>query len=142
MVEVRVVVPKDRVAELYTFAAQLTLPPATESTTPDPGSPWTDEDLGGLSAVLLDEERELLLRVAEARGRRVPLSRLSSDLGLPTEACLEQDFPGLTAFCRGATPVRAVPVLAGGSGDTAWYWMDPRTSRRFLGLTLSGQPPA
>jgi hypothetical protein len=136
MVEVHVVVPEDRVAELYAAAAELAKPQGAHSAPPAPPElPWSDEALARLNQTLLDEERDLLLRIAEARGRRVPLSRLADDLGLPAEACIEQDFPALTAFCADPAAPRAMPVVAGGSGQTVWYWMPPVTSRRFLKLT-------
>lgn len=136
MVEVYVVVPADRVAELYAAAAELAKPrDAYQAPPAPPERPWPDEALARLNQTMLDEERDLLLRIAEARGRRVPLSRLADDLGLPAEACVEQDFPALTALCADPAAPRAMPVVAGGSSETAWYWMAPVTSRRFLQLS-------
>jgi hypothetical protein len=79
-------------------------------------------------------EQALVRRIAEARGRRVPISELVSAFGLPPAPSPEQDFPGLGQFI-GARLERGeevtMPIVASGTDDKGWYWMSPMTSGAF-----------
>lgn len=79
-------------------------------------------------------EQALVRRIAEARGRRVPISELVTTFGLPPAPSPEQDFPGLGQFIaarleRGEKI--AMPIVASGIDDKGWYWMSPMTSGAF-----------
>jgi hypothetical protein len=89
---------------------------------------WTGWDgrVSSALGLLGPHERELLLRVAEARGKRVPISELVSSLGLPPVPSLTQDFPGLSKFVseQQAKGVHlTLPVVGEGSDEKGWYWM-------------------
>jgi hypothetical protein len=92
---------------------------------------WTEalavEALGGMG----EWERQLLWRLAEARGRRVPLSSLAATLGLPASAAIDNDFPALTNFCHNGNDTPRMPVQTGGVDPDSWYWMSPADSRQF-----------
>jgi hypothetical protein len=91
---------------------------------------WTPDLAVQALEDMSEQERGLLLRIAEARGVRVPLKALARDLGLPPVAALDQDFPQLTAFCaKCGAPAR--PVTCGGTADDAWYWMHPIQATQF-----------
>jgi hypothetical protein len=79
-------------------------------------------------------ERTLLRRIAEARGRRVPISELVSSYGLPPVPSLEQDFPGLTYFLaeqKQKGKEMEAPLIASGSDEKGWYWMPPHLTGVF-----------
>lgn len=87
---------------------------------------WDEEHAAEAVKPLGDSEVRLLWRIADARGARVPLSELVRDYGLPAGAAAEHDFPGLARYSAGDAESRpSLPVIAGGTGDEAWYWMDP-----------------
>jgi hypothetical protein len=100
-----------------------------------PKIPWTVSVAKQALLGSLDGEKALVLRVAEARGQRVPMSELGLAFSLPSAPALEQDFPGLTKFCSAPTkpgePAPAMPVLSGGSGADGWYWMSPDDANAF-----------
>jgi hypothetical protein len=100
-----------------------------------PKNPWTVPVARQALSGLLDGEKALVLRMAEARGLRVPMSELGLAFGLPPTPALDQDFPGLTKFCSAPTkpgePAPAMPVLSGGSGGDGWYWMSPDDANVF-----------
>src|SRR3712207_878863 len=96
MVDVRVTVPEDRLAQLY---AKLAAWLSEDEEVSSPAEPWTDEAAREALRRAREPERDLLRRLIAARSVRVPLSELSRDLGLPSVASPEQDFPGITAFC-------------------------------------------
>jgi hypothetical protein len=82
-------------------------------------------------------ERSLLLRIAEARGQRVPMSELVTALSLPSKPDLAHDFPTLTNFCSqpgsGAPGGYEMPVVTGGSdADDSYYWMSLDDSVAFI----------
>lgn len=59
---------------------------------------------------------------------RIPAADLARHLGLPGEAAVELDFPTLAGYCDGGESGDerpSMPVHVGGSGDGAWYWMEP-----------------
>ncbi|MEZ5078272.1 MAG: hypothetical protein R2725_12625 [Solirubrobacterales bacterium] len=79
-------------------------------------------------------ERELLLRIAEARGRRVPIGELADAFGIPAAPSLEHDLPGLFGFVKSrqaAGQSIEMPVVACGTGDKGWYWMAPELGHAF-----------
>jgi hypothetical protein len=124
--ELRIQVPEDIVA-LCTAVVERSKA-KTQPPKPKASVPWTPA-LATLAVEHVgDFEGQLLWRVADARGARVPLSELRRDLGLPAEAALDRDFPAVSAYCAsggGSTALPALPVISGGTGDEAWYWMDP-----------------
>ena len=77
-------------------------------------------------------ERDLLRRLAEARGQRVPLSELAGSFGLPESASVEQDFSGLSAFCKPGAGVTLPVVASATDSEHAWYWMSPWDSAAFV----------
>lgn len=92
---------------------------------------WDEERAAAAVAAAGDAETTLLWRVADARGARVPLSELVRDLGLPGDAALERDFPGLSAYCADPEIHPALPVASGGGEEGAWYWMEPALGALF-----------
>jgi hypothetical protein len=93
-----------------------------------------------IKAGLTPLEERLLRRLAESRGQRVSMKELARDLGLPAAPSLEQDFPQLTAFCAGSPAERPFPVVSGGSGDAAWYWMSVVDAAAFAFAFEPGTP--
>jgi hypothetical protein len=91
---------------------------------------WSRELVAESLDQLDDNELDLLWRIAEARGRRVPVAELARDLGLPAATALDQDFPGLQRFCGGDRRP-ALPVVAGGTDDKGWYWLHPDHAHAF-----------
>src|SRR4051794_16812560 len=137
-------VPDDRLDELYESVAKLNKPEEAQEppqTEPAWDLGWTERAVAAMG----DSEKLRLWRIVDARAR-VPVSELSSDLGLPGAASPEQDFPDLAGFCKGGDAAAgrpAMPIVAGGSGDDGWYWMDPRTAqlfRHFIRISLSCSP--
>lgn len=114
-------VPDDREADVLAAVAKVLA--AAPASAP---APLTTLDWRGRAAQVVDmmrpAERTLLFRIADARERRVPVSELSRDLGLPASPDIVRDFPALAAFCEAEGGV--VPVATGGDDDHAWYWMD------------------
>jgi len=135
--DVTITVPAQHASAVYELLSELTKTDGQGPTPPVAGRPaWSSQLVKEARQQLGDQERELALRVAESRGRRLPLSRLASDLGLPDAAAAEHDFPGLTAYCAPADRP-AMPVESGGSGDDAWYWMAPAHAALFQALAQS-----
>jgi hypothetical protein len=124
---VSVDVPNGRVGDLYAAVAKLH-EPAEEPPTPAPGATW-DENHGKKAVNPLGNlEIQLLWRIADASGARVPIKEIARDFGLPAETALDRDFPGLSAYCASNEPPQprpAMPVVAGGTDEQAWYRMDP-----------------
>ena len=89
---------------------------------------WGDLHVG-LKEQTETPERALLFRIAEARGRRVPISELVHALGLPPAPCLDQDLPGLKSLAQARG--MPMPVVAEGTDENGWYWMSPRDSGYF-----------
>ena len=146
LVDIPVRIHPDRVDELYEAAAKLAAP--KEEPAPVPPGPWSKELAEAAVANLRDFERQLLWRVADARGQRIPVSELARDFGLPAETAPDADFPDLAAFCSESGKQRPpMPVLAGGSGADGWYCMDATASRHFRGALRAarvqqpGAPP-
>jgi hypothetical protein len=102
-----------------------------EALSPEDGKDKGSTPTGGWDQTLATQaiaaftpfERRLLRRLVDARGQRVPFAELSADLGLPAAPSTDEDFPQLTAFCAEEPTKRPFPIVSGGSGDTAWYWM-------------------
>lgn len=123
-------VPDDRVGDLYAVVAKLH-EPAEDQPAAAPGAAWDENHAKRALEPLGNFESQLLWRVADARGVRVPIKEIARDFGLPAEAALDRDFPGLSAYCASSEPPQprpALPVVTGGTGGTgeeAWYWMDP-----------------
>lgn len=123
-------VPDDREAEVLAAVAQvLAAPPAPAPAAPLPALEWTEELAAEAVKTMRPAEKHLLFRVADARERRVAAAELSRDLGLPASVDTDRDFPALTAYC--AAHRCAVPVVSGGDGGDAWYWMDATSGRMF-----------
>lgn len=144
MISVTVALPEERVPDFYQVLAALLGSHAGQ--TSEDSADWTPGLAQTALARLLDPEKDLLHRIVDARGRRVPLTELSRDLGLPQAAAVEQDFSALAKFCveqpqQGGKRL-LLPVIAGGSGDAAWYWMSPRNCVIFQGGFMPPEPPA
>lgn len=95
-----------------------------------PQREWRDALESALDQ-MSQHEQALLLRIAEARGRRVPLSELSESIGLPATPSLEHDFPGLSRFVAADNGGLAMPVVSVGTDDKGWYWMSAEDSQAF-----------
>lgn len=64
----------------------------------------------------------------------MPLNELSAAFGLPASPAIEQDFPSLSKFCaepQQSGENRINPIVSGGSGDSAWYWMSVEDANAF-----------
>jgi hypothetical protein len=121
-----------RIAAAVSAAVRDVLDADPPQAQPGAASPWptlAPEAVVGLTPL----ETRLLQRLAEARGQRVPLAELSRDFGLPAAPALDQDFPRLTAFCAASPRERPFPIVAGGSGESAWYWMPFPHAIAFVG---------
>jgi hypothetical protein len=135
MTELRVEVPDEHVAAVYRYVADLLDPEA-----PPAPPPWTDaRAAAAIEALSSLAEVALVQRMAEARGQRVPLSELSTSLGLPGTADVTQDFAGLSAWCA-ASNRPAMPVQTGGEGTDGWYWMPIAACDVFLRAFASQTP--
>jgi hypothetical protein len=127
MVEVRLELPEEHVAAVSRLIAELM--------TPEPPAPipWTEDlALAAIKHIVSRAEYDLLRRMAEARGQRVPMSELASGMGLPGTPDTAQDFAGLSAWCSADAKRPQVPVVNGGEGTDGWYWMPIEASDRFL----------
>jgi hypothetical protein len=125
-VTITIVVPEKRLDAVYAAAA------APAGVAPAPAASADETDWLALAPKLLDDtmglepmglERRLLRRLAEARAQRVPIAELVRDFGLPPQSSLTRDFPRLIAFCDADPANPRFPVVAGGDGSVAWYWM-------------------
>jgi hypothetical protein len=128
MVTINLEVPEEKQAAVLAAIVDAFAPEDEEETpeVPPPGV-WTDLAEQAIAAIKGPAELRLLRRVAEAEGRRVPLSELSRDLGLPAAPSLEHDFPEMQMFCAAQPQARPFPVLTGGSDGDGWYrmtWFD------------------
>jgi hypothetical protein len=112
-------------ANLSVAVRQFVAADRDRKTIPDVEAAWDYilvRDAIGATEMTPFEER-LLLRLAEARGQRVALGELARDFALPKSVAIEHDFPALTAYCAERPAERPLPIIAGGSGDDAWYRM-------------------
>lgn len=125
MVTISLVVPEDKLADVYAAVAK-----AIEAEEEDSGGDQTPAPLWKKTewcAVLQNAhalEEQLLRRLADARGRRMPMSELAHDLGLPADADVMRDFPALSAR-SGEHPS---PVVTGGESEGGWYWTSPENA--------------
>lgn len=135
MPRLQIDIPDDRYADVLAAVAKaLEDPPARPPA--ETHSKW-DAPLATLALPKMwAAEKRLMFRLAEAVEQRVPVSELSRDLGLPKTAAVDRDFPGLSEFC--AERNLPVPVIAGGDGNDAWYWLDADTAFAFQ-KTLEGK---
>jgi hypothetical protein len=84
-------------------------------------------------------EAQLLRRLVEAGGQRVGIGELARDFGLPKAAAPEHDFPFLHDFCAEKPDERRFPVVCGGEGEGAWYWMPVADAGPFLAAFRLGR---
>jgi hypothetical protein len=124
-VTVTIVVPEERLDAVYAAAGA---PVGRQAAS----APTVESDWLALAPQVLDEseglqpaglERRLLRRLADARAQRVPIAELVKHLGLPSAGSVAEDFPRLKAFCDADPANRRFPVVGGGDGSDAWYWM-------------------
>ena len=131
MVELHLRVSDEHAAAVYGLLAELTGP--DEPPAPAPSVLWTEAlALAAIEHIVSAAEYELVRRMAEARGQRVPMSELSSAMGLPTVPDTSQDFAGLLAWCSADPDRPALPVSSGGGDSDGWYWMPIEACDRFL----------
>ncbi|MDX6623843.1 MAG: hypothetical protein QOE75_1775 [Solirubrobacterales bacterium] len=81
----------------------------------------------------------LLLRLAEAKGQRVPIGELARSFGLPDAVSLDHDFPALSAFVATRKEIAdlAMPVVPSNSQESGWYWMAPELAVLFRPALVS-----
>jgi hypothetical protein len=120
-VTITLMVPEERLDAVYAAAAG-SIEPAKSAAQTAETADWYELAPRARRATM-GIERGLLRRLAYARGQRVPVAELVRDFGLPSQGSLEQDFPRLKAFCAEDPANRRFPVVAGGDGSAAWYWM-------------------
>src|ERR1041384_609197 len=102
---------------------------------------WDAEHARAAITLMGEHEKTLITRIAEARGRRVPVSELSATLGMPASTALPQDFPALNAYvdkCKAENVALELPVSDSGATDgDGWYWMSPDVSEGVFLRVLS-----